>query len=196
MPSVPSNPEPHPPLWMCLCSYRGFHHQLPQAWHFLSSASSDPPLFPHLSRVPVGRKGAGPGIRVSTQWLAQSSEVRKRERKRERAFNSFHCHLSGENSSELFCANMGPRQILHWKTDRDQLNQRREEIMCADTNQGMLTFRRLLSWSPSTPMEEAALDGRGRTRPREELGPHPSKALYKQAGQKLLKTCVGGLWLG
>lgn len=107
MPSVPPNPEPHP-LWDVSLLLHGFQ-QVPQAWHFLSSASSDPSLFPHLSWVMVGRKGAESGIRASTQWLAQSSEVRKRQR----AFNSFAGHLSGENSSELFCANRSPCQSLY-----------------------------------------------------------------------------------
>lgn len=80
--SVPPNPEAHPP-WDVPLLLQGFSSPAASslAFPFLCQQLSSPypPLFPHLFWVPVGRKGAGPGIRVSTQWLAQNSEVRKRE---------------------------------------------------------------------------------------------------------------------
>lgn len=106
---------------ICLCSYSIFFHQLPQAWHFLSSASRDLPFFRPLSWVPVGRKGAGPGIRASTQWLAQSSEVRKREREPSTPFLATHPEKTALNCfvpigvPVKFCTTT----CLHWKTDRD-----------------------------------------------------------------------------
>lgn len=72
-PRCSSKPALIPPR-TCLCSYRVFH-QVPEVWHFLFCASSDPPHFPHLTWMTVGREGSG-----ADSMARDDSDVRKRDR--------------------------------------------------------------------------------------------------------------------
>lgn len=168
--------------WICLCFYRGFQ-QVPQAWHFLSCTSSDPPHFPHFSWLTAGREGAGAGIGSSTPWLEKSSELRKRESLQLLFFLPLQWkQLWGVNYfvqigvPVKFCTTT----CLNLKADRDQLKQKRKK-MCTDKTKKTLTFKRLWSWGPSTLERGSAVwegaaafacwqHGHGR-----KLGLHPAK---------------------
>lgn len=141
----PSNPEPYPSQDLSSLS-QGFS---PGASSLtFSCASSDPPHFPHLSWVTVGREGAGAGIRSSTQWLEKSSEVRKRECLQLLFFPPLQWTQLWDVNYFVqigvpvkFCTTT----CLLLQADTDQLKQERKKIMYTDKNKEMLTFKRL--WS-------------------------------------------------